>query len=134
MSDITRLAKALQNIPGVRSAVAEHDAVRFFMDDGQIAGVLRDLQHRIDASPAAGRIFIRVALDANGTLGFLVMARNPADIDGFTRGLTGEKRPGFRLADGCPRCGDKGMQYNRKRREYLCKVCGSTIDESLVEK
>jgi ribosomal protein S27E len=134
MSDITRLAKALQNFPGIRSAIADSDTVRFFVDDEDIAGVIRRLQERIDASPVADRIFFRVTFDEKGTIGFTVMANHLPDIDDFTRALTGESRPRFRLASGCPRCGDKGMQYIRKKREYICKVCGSTIDEDLVEK
>jgi ribosomal protein S27E len=134
MSDSTRLAKALQDFPGVRSVVAEGDTVRFFVDDGNIAGVIRNLRHRIDASPVAGRIFFRVTFDEEDTVGFVVEAPHRADIDVFTRALTGESRRRFRLASGCPKCGDKGMQYIRKKREYICKVCGSTIDEDLVEK
>jgi ribosomal protein S27AE len=134
MSDITRLAKALQNFPGVRSAVAEHDTVRFFVDDQHIAGVLRTLRDRIDVSSAAGQVALRVTFDENNTVGFVVEANRPAHIDGLTRALTGEPKPKFRLANGCPRCGDLGMAYNKKRREYICKVCGSTIDEDLVEK
>src|SRR5512137_1726361 len=134
MSGFTRLATALQNIPGVRSAVAESDTVRFFVDDGNLARVIRDIQHKIDVSPVAGRVFFRVAFDENDTVGFEVMTGRPADIDGFAQALTSQSRPKFRLASGCPRCGDKGMQYIRRKREYICKVCGHTIDEDLVEK
>jgi len=134
MSDTRQLAKALQQVPGVRSVVLGQDAVRFFVGDTDIAGVIRNLQRRIDGSPVAGRVFFRVAFDENNTVGFVVEAPHPADIDGFTRALTGEPRPRFRLASGCPRCGDKGMQYIRKKREYICKVCGHTIDEDQVEK
>ncbi|HMA05559.1 MAG TPA: hypothetical protein VKO45_06485 [Methanomicrobiales archaeon] len=134
MSGITRLVTALQNIPGVRSAVAESDTVRFFVDDGNLARVIRELQQKVDVSPVAGRIFFRVAFDENDMVGFEVVAGRPADIDGFAKALTGESRPKFRLTNGCPRCGDKGMQYIRKKREYICKVCGHTIDEELVER
>ncbi|MGE5832700.1 MAG: hypothetical protein ACM3X8_07265, partial [Methanomicrobiales archaeon] len=96
------------------------------MDDGNLARVIRELQQKVDVSPVAGRIFFRVAFDENDMVGFEVVAGRPADIDGFTRALSGS-RPRFRLSSGCPRCGDKGMQYIRKKREYICKVCGHTI-------
>jgi ribosomal protein S27E len=134
MSDSRQLAKALQNFPGVRSVVVAGDTVRFFVHDENLAGVIRNLQKRIDASPVAGRVFFRVTFDENDTIGFTVMANQPSDIDGFTRALAGESRPRFRLANGCPRCGDRGMQYIRRKREYICKVCGNTIAEDLVEK
>ena len=134
MSDSRQLAKALQNFPGVRSVVVANDTVRFFVHDENLAGVIRNLQKRIDASPVAGRVFFRVTFDENDTIGFVVEALHPADLDVFTRALTGESRPRFRLSSGCPRCGDKGMQYIRKKREYICKVCGNTVAEDLVEK
>ena len=134
MSDIRQLAKALENLPGIRSVVLAEGTVMVFVHDEKVTSVLRNLQERIDTSPVAGRVFLRVIFDENDTIGFAVMASQPRDIDIFTRALTGESKPKIRLSGGCPRCGDKGMQYNRNRREYLCKVCGNTIAEDLVEK
>ena len=134
MSDIRQLAKALENLPGIRSVVLAEGTVMVFVHDEKVTAVLRNLQEKIDTSPVAGRVFLRVTFDENDTIGFAVMASHPRDIDIFTRALTGESKPKIRLSNGCPRCGDQGMQYNRNRREYLCKVCGNTIAEDLVEK
>jgi ribosomal protein S27AE len=134
MSDVRQLANALRAFSGVKSVTVEDETVMFFVDDENIAGVLRNLQDKIDVSSAPGQVALRVTFDENNTVGFVVEANRPAHIDGLTRALTGEPKLKFRLASGCPRCGDMGMAYNKKRREYICKVCGSTIDEDLVEK
>jgi len=134
MSDIKQLAKALQNFPAVKSVVVKDDRVLFFVDDENIAGVLRNLQNKIDVSSAAGQVAFSVTFDEDDTVGFAVVVNHSAYIDGFTHALTGESKPKFRLTSGCPRCGDMGMAYHKKRREYICKVCGFTIDENAVEK
>jgi hypothetical protein len=50
MSDIIQLARALQNFPAVKSVGVEDDTVVFFVDDENIASVLRNLQAKIDVS------------------------------------------------------------------------------------
>ncbi|MDD1662163.1 MAG: hypothetical protein LUQ60_00220 [Methanomicrobiales archaeon] len=134
MSDIIQLARALQNFPAVKSVGVEDDTVVFFVDDENIASVLRNLQAKIDVSSTAGQVTFSVTFDEDDTVGFAVAFNHPASIDGFIRALAGESKPKFKLTSGCPRCGDMGMAYNKKRREYICKVCGLTIDEDMVEK
>jgi ribosomal protein S27E len=134
MSDVRQLANALRAFPGVKSVTVEDDTVLFFVDDENIAGVLRNLQNKVDVSSAAGQVAFSVTFDEDDTVGFAVVINQPANIEGLTRALTGESKPKFRLASGCPGCGDMGMAYHKKRREYICKVCGFTIDENAVEK
>ena len=134
MSDIRQLARALQKFPGVKSVDTEDDTVVFFVDDENIAHVLRGLQHKIDVSSASGQVAFNATFDKDDTVGFAVVVNHPAYIDGFTRALIGESKPKYKLTSGCPRCGDLGMVYHKKRREYICKVCGSTIGEDMVEK
>ncbi|MDD1668830.1 MAG: hypothetical protein LUO97_03420, partial [Methanomicrobiales archaeon] len=121
MNDIRQLAKTLQNFPAVKSVTIENNMVVFFVDDQDIAPVLRGLQRKIDASSASGQVAFNVAFDKDDTIGFAVVV-DPAYVDGFTRVLTGESKPKFRLTSGCPRCGDMGMMYNKRRREYICRV------------
>ena len=102
MSDIRQLAKALENLPGIRSVVLAEGTVMVFVHDEKVTAVLRNLQEKIDTSPVAGRVFLRVTFDENDTIGFAVMASHPRDIDIFTRALTGESKPKIRLSSGCP--------------------------------